>query len=564
VFEMNITRSGSSAYWDSEAWNPDERVYVGASDGQTHHLHAVSSDDAAPGDGYRTEPTTKANPGERGQGGDYWDAFETAAPARLDLHQLDDSLRAKQGLAGGNFLSDSASRDGSSYWDEYRSSGAGRQSAPSEKKVPEKQEKDLKRVNSGAYWDAEQWDPDQRVYVGAEAGMQNHLQAVDPTKDEVTVWRAWAGGLSSQTLGHDGDTGPLIDLRESSADAKVKLEDLYEVLEESVGCGSFGVVRRCRHKGSGRTCVIKSVRKDAAGERYRALLVDRHLGEKLLWMSKEAQHPNIATYLDMLEGPQHFFVVMEELAGAELMEQVEECFPVTEAYLQRVMKQILSALSHLHNKVCLVHRDVKLSNFRFRNAEDSANLALLDFGFATSTSEPWDGAVCGTLMFMAPEVLGSTAATPHLAAMDVWAAGVILYVLLTGDSPAQEDEVRVLGRGGPPAEAVLEKALSASQLRSASAESLNLLKQLLVLDPSQRITAEEALRHDWFHVDGSVRKVDVPAIKYQRQRSASRGSEVSTPTSAKREKTPKKLDLPQPAFTPLERIVSEGAEEIKD
>eukprot|EP00434_Breviolum_minutum_P034917 symbB.v1.2.030910.t1/scaffold3484.1/size55751/3 len=59
---------------------------------------------------------------------------------------------------------------------------------------------------------------------------------------------------------------------------------------------------------------------------------------------------------------------MEELHGAELMEEVQELFPVTEAYLQSIMKQVFEALSHLHDKVGLVHRDVKLSNFRFREA----------------------------------------------------------------------------------------------------------------------------------------------------------------------------------------------------
>ena len=74
-------------------------------------------------------------------------------------------------------------------------------------------------------------------------------------------------------------------------------------------------------------------------------------------MSREARHPNICVYLDLLEGPQHFFIVMEELCGAELMEQIEELFPVTEAYLQMLMRQVFAALRHLHETVALVHRD---------------------------------------------------------------------------------------------------------------------------------------------------------------------------------------------------------------
>lgn len=543
-------------------------MYVGASDGQTHHLHAVSSDVVQPAP-LEVRPTCQARGGSR----DYWESLQADASSTPNL-------AGSPGADGGRFkighirdLSPDVPlvplKGGSSYWDEYHgAAGKPLQSQPASAAAADLDTKDkmaVKRVNSAAYWDAEQWDPDRRVYVGAEAGMQNHMQAIDPSKeDSPTVWRVWAGGLSSENLGHDAGAAPLIDLQ-SCCDPKVRLEDLYEILDESVGSGSFGVVRRSRHRGSGKECVIKSVGKEAAGERYRALLVDRHLGERLLWMSKQAKHPNIATYFDILEGPQHFFIVMEELLGPELMEQVEEFFPVTEAYLQCIMKQIFQALSHLHETVGLVHRDVKLSNFRFRESANSQGLTLLDFGFAMSLSEPWDRAVCGTLMFMAPEVIGSKAEAPYLAAMDVWAAGVILYVLLTGDAPAEEAQVRLFGRGGPAADVALDRALAAHELNKASEESLKLLKNILVLDPSLRITAQDALQHEWFQLDAG-RRVCVPLEKYRRTRSASMSSQVSTPKALpSRERTPKKmLDLPQPAFEPLERIVSEGVEEVKN
>lgn len=566
---MNVKRSGSSAYWDSEAWNPDDRVYVGACDGQTHHLHAVSPEGALPTTHASKDEAAALSGSIQGGSRDYWETFQaevSASPAQSNLplpataafgHPVN-----APGEASINALQQgypSRNDGGSAYWDEYHTQ-AGK--ACKTETVAQDTEKSMKRVNSGAYWDAEQWDPDLRVYVGAEAGMQNHLQAIDPSRDEApVVWRVWAGGLSSEGLNRCD--APLIDLQ--SGPDKVRLEDLYEILDQSVGSGSFGVVRRSQHRSTGKECVVKSVRKEAAGERYRALLIDRHLGERLLWMSQKAKHPNIATYFDIMEGPQHFFIVMEELLGAELMEQVEELFPVTEAYLQGVIKQVFQALSHLHSKVGLVHRDVKLSNFRFRDVS-STTLALLDFGFAMNLSEPWDGAVCGTLMFMAPEVIGCKAAAPNLAAMDVWAAGVMLYVLLTGDAPAEEDQVRLFGRGGPAAESALDAALTVQALEKASGESLALLRQILVLDPARRITAGDALRHEWFQ-SPVEREVFVPLEKYRRARSVSMNSQASTPKAwpRSRERTPKKmLDLPQRPFEPLERIVSEGVEEIKN
>jgi len=320
------------------------------------------------------------------------------------------------------------------------------------------------------------------------------------------------------------------------------------------------------HRASGTSCVVKSVKKDAAGERYRqSVEQEGGIFEMLLRMShKELRHPNLVRYFDMLEGPKHYFVIMEELSGAELMQQVEDLFPVTEAYLQRVLRQVLAGLAHIHGPVGTVHRDVKLSNFRYRSPGSESELVLLDFGFASSLSRPWDGAVCGTMMFMAPEVVGHTVQTATLAAIDLWAAGVMLYVLLTGDAPAQEDEVRILGKKDALEEAqeVLDKAFAAQELALASPEALSLLRALLTLDPGTRATASQALDHAWFSSEGDTRQVSVPNSKYRLARSNSRHSTSGSVNSAPT--TPRRLTLPQPSFnSKLERIVSEGVEELR-
>eukprot|EP00440_Ansanella_granifera_P041967 gb/GFBE01045497.1/.p1 GENE.gb/GFBE01045497.1/~~gb/GFBE01045497.1/.p1 ORF type:complete len:594 (+),score=146.16 gb/GFBE01045497.1/:1-1782(+) len=592
---MNLQRADSEAYWDSEAWNPDDRVYVGASDGQTNHLRAVEYETESTATAATAASTAKATedskPVRSVEGGsvDYWDqAFQSQTPSGMVLSMPGGpaliggqaGVRTEQSSGGGYGGGGGGGgmhleKEGSSYWDDYRDPQPGQMPAkpvPGEEQQSESQNKQegLKRVNSGAYWDADQWDPDNRIYVGAEAGQTHHLQAVDPKDSADTpLWRVWSGGLASAGLGLGEKVGPAIDLKTAGLTTQPTLQDLYDIHDESVGSGSFGIVRKSRHKSSSTDCVIKSVNKMAAGERYRHSIVDEGLGQKLLSMSMEAKHPNVALYLDMLEGEKCFYVIMEELKGAELMDQVEELFPVTEAYLQRVMKQILQALSHIHDKVGLVHRDVKLSNFRFRSTAPDADLALLDFGFACSPSEKWDGGICGTMMFMAPEVVGKFAAVPHLTAIDVWAAGVILYVLLTGDAPADEDQVRLFGNKAKKEEAqeILEKALGAELLSRASAESLALLTQMLVLDPAARSTAADALKHRWFSTDGSERKVTVPTDKYRLVRSSSSlsiGSPASGSSPGKgKGKGKKTLGLPKPSFNPMERIVSEGVEELK-
>ena len=279
----------------------------------------------------------------------------------------------------------------------------------------------LSRKGSNAYWDADQWDPDQRVYVGAEAGQTMHRTAViDDHEDKLL--RAWAGGLTCEDYG--GSTAPTLDL--ATGTEPPALKDLYDVTADSVGSGSFGVVFLARHCKSDKPCVVKSTKKAQCGSSFKSQ-VEGGLYESLLDMSRRAPHENIVQYLDALESSDHYYVIMENLRGPELLEKMEREFPITERHCQEVMKEVLSALAHIHDVVKICHRDIKqhdpdsltasfgalrwlfvgcteaanhvqprLDNFRYRSPEPGAPLVLLDFGFLARLDQPWDGKKCGT------------------------------------------------------------------------------------------------------------------------------------------------------------------------
>lgn len=569
-----IARQGSASYWDADGWDPDDRVYVGASLGQTNHHLAVQPEDsekaprAAERDGLGAVLSATDSP-KREDSQDFWDSMQPPPPCWQPPHKagtgtvtpsLCTTVDAPPGAtdepvpSSGVPSPGGGSNSSESFWDQagwgdgvpamnYASAGS-RSAQPAQKspaaetapceasREEQAPEPRLARVNSAQYWDAEQWDPDERVYVGAEIGRTDHLTAVDLKAQEQAneLWRVWTGGLASSGLGLGEKAGPPIDLT-SLTDGRPKLHDIYEISDETLGVGSFGVVRSGCHRASGTKCAIKAMGKMAAGERYRKNLLNGLLGERLLRLTREDPHKNVAAYFDFLEGPNHWYVVMEELSGPELMQQLEEQFPVTEAYLQRIMPQVLMSLAHIHGKAGgMVHRDVKLSNFRFRAPTPDAALVLLDFGFACSAHAEWDRAKCGTLMFMAPEVLSSTARTPHLAAMDVWAAGVILFVLLTGDSPIQDKEIKLFEKPETAGEAaqVLAKALDARDVKLASGEVVDLLHRLLVIDPAERLAAAEALKHEWFSIADNDRTLSVPGSKYRRAQSFSRRGSSGT------------------------------------
>lgn len=161
----------------------------------------------------------------------------------------------------------------------------------------------LPRKDSNAYWDADQWDPDERIYVGAEAGQTNHLTAVIQSDDKLI--RAWPGGLTCG--GTCGQSGPVDILKALKALGEVsevpehpELRDIYEVEAESVGFGSFGIVRKATHLPSGTHCVVKSLKKSQSGPLYKSQ-VEHGLFEQLLSMSVRTPHDGIVKYLDMLE-----------------------------------------------------------------------------------------------------------------------------------------------------------------------------------------------------------------------------------------------------------------------
>lgn len=544
---MHTSGSGTgSGYWSSDAWDPDSRVYTGADIFHTHRL-AVQSDEAPPAE--PSEPHTEAEPKmRRGDSASYWGAMDGLDEVRsMDLGIGNISLARsppakKVSFDGPQQAASQAPQhahpqlqhQGSS---EYWTSGNWDFDSRAQRPVkPEKVEKidvdvldtpstqsgggrSLPRKDSNAYWDAEQWDPDERVYVGAEAGQTNHLTAVIQSDDKLI--RAWAGGLSCP----GSFSGPVDILKalEWKGAETPELQDLYDVTAESVGFGSFGIVRKATHRETDTHCVVKSLKKSQSGSSYKSQ-VDGGLYDELMSMSVHSPYAGIVKYMDLLESADHYYVVMEDLQGPELLEQMERLFPVTEAHCQGVMREVLMSLAHIHDKVKVCHRDIKLDNFRYRSVEPGSPLVLLDFGFLARLDKPWDGKKCGTRMYMAPEVIADAVEQPYLAAIDMWSVGVILYTLLTGDCPVQPEEMQTLGTRSHEAQELLAKALQAERLNSISSEARDLLRQLLHLEASSRITAASALKHPWLCLQldaasavparrGSYRKVATKSTK---------------------------------------------------
>eukprot|EP00930_Biecheleria_cincta_P071926 TRINITY_DN59378_c0_g1_i1.p1 TRINITY_DN59378_c0_g1~~TRINITY_DN59378_c0_g1_i1.p1 ORF type:complete len:421 (-),score=58.49 TRINITY_DN59378_c0_g1_i1:127-1389(-) len=373
-----------------------------------------------------------------------------------------------------------------------------------------------------------------------------------------TLLRAWMRGLTCSSLdslnqaNHDRKLLGTISLDTVGLDETPTAQHLYEIEENALGAGSFGVACPSRHRGTGTQCIVKMVSKVLAGRDYREHLVEAGMYDTLLSMSQDSPHANIVRYLDMLEGPEYYYVVMERLQGPDLFDHLIGEPLASEDACRNIMRQVLSGLRYLHDDIKIFHRDVKLDNFRFRQPDAStADLALLDLGFARPTAAAWDRTVAGTLMYLAPEVAKLVKNPPPAAngdacaygpCVDVWAAGIVLFILLAGEEPFTDDQVWSLGAGvsglvkselqpesstsspAMTAHLLREGALSAQSLQEASTEAVALLHQLLTMDPGLRPTAAQALEHPWFKLEAdrlSSSYSPARAERYSEIRSAS-------------------------------------------
>ena len=206
-------------------------------------------------------------------------------------------------------------------------------------------------------------------------------------------------------------------------------------------------------------------------------------------------HPNIVTTFDVFIRSRRVHFVMEYMQGGELFDFIAENTHFTEVHAAAVMTDLLNALIYLHGRG-IAHRDVKLENLLCANDTWPLNVKLADFGFANyamdsnETIQPVLSSFVGTPYYIAPEMLRGDR---HGTQVDVWAAGVVLYILLSGKFPfggRNESEYyqRVLSK---------QVYFPTEEWGKVSQSAKELVRGMLCKDPEKRLTAEKCLQHPW-------------------------------------------------------------------
>jgi len=258
---------------------------------------------------------------------------------------------------------------------------------------------------------------------------------------------------------------------------------LYNVLGE----GKFGVVREGVHKKTGCTVAIKMVKKEKMNNS------DLEMMRSELDIMKLCQHPNIVRLLDHFENDEYIFLVMELLSGKNLNKYlVKNRFKFTEEKASNIVHQIASGLKYLH-QYGVVHRDLKPDNIMLSDTSSNPIFKIMDFGFSKvlgPNERVADG--FGTLSFVAPEVL---VRRPYNKQIDIWSLGVILYYILSGDLPFddEDDNEEKIAKKTVFEEVTFPK----EKWNNRSLLCIDLISKCLVKNPEKRITIDNFIDHEW-------------------------------------------------------------------
>eukprot|EP00298_Acanthocystis_sp_HF-20_P012315 c19829_g4_i2.p1 GENE.c19829_g4_i2~~c19829_g4_i2.p1 ORF type:complete len:356 (-),score=102.97 c19829_g4_i2:18-1034(-) len=261
------------------------------------------------------------------------------------------------------------------------------------------------------------------------------------------------------------------------------ISDLYNVGKE-LGSGGFSVVKVGTCKTDKSEWALKLIQ-------HTVYKKNKDQTEKEVEMLAMLDHPGVVKLREVVTTQRYFVIVMELLNGGELFDRIVSRDKYNENDAKVVAKTMLEILQYLHSHD-IVHRDLKPENLVFNRPGDDAELKLTDFGFATPYSPKQKlTATCGTPEYVAPEILNEQ---PYGPAVDMWSAGVIIYILLCGFPPFYGDNDDEL----------FERICSCNfkflspYWDRVSDEAKSLIRALLEVDPKKRLTADQALQHAWF------------------------------------------------------------------
>ncbi|KAH9503504.1 Serine/threonine-protein kinase H1 [Bulinus truncatus] len=318
--------------------------------------------------------------------------------------------------------------------------------------------------------------------------------------------------------GHGQRTNKKVKKYRDKFDSKVTAK--YDI-KALIGRGSFSRVVRAEHRITKQPYAIK--------------MIDRVQGKEVfeaeLNVLRRVKHMYIIQLVEVFEfeASEKVYMVMELATGGELFDRIIAKGSFTERDATRVLTMVLEGVKYLHG-LGITHRDLKPENLLYYHPGHDSKIMITDFGLSAMVKGPDNlmRTTCGTPEYIAPEIL---ARKPYTSQVDLWAIGVITYILLSGTMPFDDENRTRLYR-------MIIKAkysYAGEHWKDVSALAKDFIDKTLVLDPNERMTASQASKHPWLlqnaHVASSKnlhRTISQNLLRRQSQRANSTKSAKST------------------------------------
>ncbi|XP_033626165.1 serine/threonine-protein kinase H1-like [Asterias rubens] len=252
-----------------------------------------------------------------------------------------------------------------------------------------------------------------------------------------------------------------------------------------IGTGSFSRVVRVEHRSTRNPYAIKMVEKRREG---------KQCWEVELNILRRVRHTNIIQLIEVFDSKERLYMVMELATGGELFDRIVAKGNFTERDATRVLKMVLEAIRYLHS-LGITHRDLKPENLLYYHPGTDSKIMISDFGLASCRKGHGDNdeamkTICGTPEYIAPEILLKKL---YNQSVDIWAIGVVTYILLSGRMPFDDDNRTRLYRK------ILRAKYSFAHepWKDISSSGKDFIGKLLLINPNERLPASEALKHPW-------------------------------------------------------------------
>ncbi|XP_005092768.1 serine/threonine-protein kinase H1 homolog [Aplysia californica] len=345
----------------------------------------------------------------------------------------------------------------------------------------------------------------------ADIKPQTHLRPRDST------CRPPNAGPDGQNQGQQGPrTNKKVKKYRDKFDPRVTAK--YDI-KALIGRGSFSRVVRVEHRVTKQPYAIKMIDRIQGKEVYEAELN----------VLRRVKHIYIIQLVEVFEAPEKVYMVMELATGGELFDRIIAKGSFTERDATRVLTMVLDGVKYLH-ELGITHRDLKPENLLYYHPGHDSKIMITDFGLSAMLKGPdnYMRTTCGTPEYIAPEIL---ARKPYTCQVDLWAIGVITYILLSGTMPFDDENRTRLYR-------MIIKAkysYAGEHWKDVSGLAKDFIDKTLVLDPNDRLTASQACKHPWLLQSTTAtsnknlhRNISQNIIQRQSQRDNSTKSAKST------------------------------------